>query len=442
MWFAANSEVVPETFMVGVEPADIGTPGEYGFTLPLLGWVAHLGRVPSAIRIECAGNTLARQRLSLPRPDVDAYLSKLDPQPPQARMVAVGFQVSLSKLILPPDATCDLVCEFDDGQNPARITIGRIGGFTPLPAIAQADGFSPILIPAMGRSGTTLMAGLLGSHPDILVAGGYPFENRLASYYWHTAHITSAPAHHGESLHPDGFERFAHMTGYNPYNERDFTVGLGVPSIREWLNTERVIENIEHARRGIDGFYARLAAGLGKPSARLFIEKALVSPLLDVAWHIHPAAREVFLVRDFRDNFISARAFNELRQTHSFDRDQFASDTEWLKGRADDARRVAETYQSRRSRCLLVRYEDLISNQEQELRRIFHHIGVASDPTVIQAVREAVAAGFTEGPGQHQTSASAEMSVGRWRRELTPEEQEHATNLFRVPLELFGYPLA
>lgn len=442
MKFSPNAQVIPHTLMVGVQPLEIDVAGACGFSFSLAGWIATLGRAPTFVRLDAGGVTLGMQRVSNVWPDVNAFLASLAPPAPHAAYSAVGFQLSFSRLGLPEFGTGELICEFEDGAEPQRLLLGTISDLPPLPALSSHSGFIPIMIPALGRSGTTLMAGLLGAHPEILVAGVYPFEYRLASYFWHACYVTSAPAHHGLSMHPDGFETsHPNRIGFNPYNTRNFDVTLVHPGMRDWINTDRVIENIQHARAGVDSFYHRLAGGLGKSNAYHFVEKTLFSHLVNVAWHIHPRAREIFLVRDFRDNFASARAFNKARDSASFGRQSFASDAEWLVGRKHEVAAVAEAFRQRRDRCLLVRYEDLILNPQAELRRIFGYIGVADDAAVVKASLVSIAENRTGG-ADHRTSSSAQNSIGRWRQDLTPQEREVSTDMFRSSLELFGYSLS
>ena len=49
------------------------------------------------------------------------------------------------------------------------------------------------------------------------------------------------------------------------------------------------------------------------------------------------------------------------------------------------------------------------------------------------------AARETASSRDHQTSGSVTASIGRWRRDLSPEMQEAATVTFRKALIAFGY---
>ena len=77
--------------------------------------------------------------------------------------------------------------------------------------------------------------------------------------------------------------------------------------------SDHVADLATFAQQRIDAVYRQVAA-LGDGRAEFFAEKCLpegnVPQLLR---ELYPDAREVFLVRDFRDMLCSIRAFNEKR---------------------------------------------------------------------------------------------------------------------------------
>ena len=87
---------------------------------------------------------------------------------------------------------------------------------------------------------------------------------------------------------------------------------------------------------------------------------------------------------------------------------------------------------------LLVRYEDLILNPYKELKRIFKYIDVDAEPMIINAVIEQA---NKQDPllQQRRTSHSEQESVGRWKRDLSPELQEAVNAIFQEQLQAFGY---
>ena len=423
MKFTPNTEAIPKHFQVGVEAVNIDVAGDAGYQVAVKGWVSGHAGGTGLVRIETTGGTLAMAPIDALRPEVfvahaqNECLSRADPSVP------IGFQLAFSKLLLPPGGTCNLIAEFHSTSGTQSALLGKLSEFVALPDTQLSPcRFAPILIPSMGRSGTTMLAGLLGTHPLITAAGGHPFEYRFASYLWHLAHVSTAPADFRNSMHPDSFETERPFSiGFNPYNSRTFLKFLDVEPCGEWLQTTWVKECMAHARRGVNDFYSLVAEGLGKPDARAFVEKTVVSPLLNVARNIHPDCHEIYLVRDFRDTYCSARHFNQVRGTQSFGRDESEDDTVWLTRLAKDALRVLAHYESRRNDCILVRYEDLLGNMPFELSRLLRHLGLASDEKVVQSMIEAHAQPHPEGH-THRTSSSSTESIGRWRRDMSPKE--------------------
>ena len=86
--------------------------------------------------------------------------------------------------------------------------------------------FSPILVTAPGRSGTTLLMNRLSQSPDICVARIPPFEVRLITY-WTTVFRTLAAAPNFEkSTHPDQLAGDGFRFGSNPFS------GISLPAFR------------------------------------------------------------------------------------------------------------------------------------------------------------------------------------------------------------------
>ncbi len=94
--------------------------------------------------------------------------------------------------------------------------------------------------------------------------------------------------------------------------------------------------------------------------------------------------------------------------------------------------------QRRGRRVHVVRYEDLVGDQRETLVGVLEHIGASTDPDTVTEMLARLAAQRSQRAG-HATTDSTDRSVGRWRSELTPEQQELAQALFRPHLEALGY---
>ena len=79
---------------------------------------------------------------------------------------------------------------------------------------------------------------------------------------------------------------------------------------------------------------------------------------------------------------------------------------------------------------MLVRYEDLVLNAADTMRRIGDFLGLGSLAASAQAEHQ-----FP----RHGTSPTPSTSVGRWRRDLGPEEVSPCAKRYGSFMEQFGY---
>jgi hypothetical protein len=119
-----------------------------------------------------------------------------------------GFHIRLGTHALPSRFSLDVWADIDEGNGSTRrVRIGCVNGTSGLENTFEPSRYAPIIVPAMGRSGTSLMMGLLNAHPEIVVPGDHPYEYRQASYFWHAIRILSSAANFEFSMHNDGFEQ-------------------------------------------------------------------------------------------------------------------------------------------------------------------------------------------------------------------------------------------
>jgi hypothetical protein len=144
-------------------------------------------------------------------------------------------------------------------------------------------------------------------------------------------------------------------------------------------------------------------------------------------------------VRDFRDMVCSIMDFNAKRGINSFGREQTGSDEDFISYLRGSAEQMIESWRSRRERAYLMRYEDLILRPEVALADALRYLGVAADPATVTGVIEAANTWRPAAQRDHQTSESPAASVGRWRRDLSVEQQQICEDVFGDILEEFGY---
>ena len=145
-------------------------------------------------------------------------------------------------------------------------------------------------------------------------------------------------------------------------------------------------------------------------------------------------------MRDPRDMICSSLAFNQKRGRLAFGRQDVETDLEYVAHRASMARPwVVEPWLARQEQGLLVRYEELIVNGHEVLQNVFQYLGIEAIPERVNAVLKTVQTqnAIKE---KHSTAESPADSIGRWRREMSPEMIAACNQEFKDFLMTFNYP--
>jgi hypothetical protein len=186
---------------------------------------------------------------------------------------------------------------------------------------------------------------------------------------------------------------------------------------------EGVREMAEAAARAIDRFYALADRMDGRPEAEAGARRYFTEKNLRPEWlfrELYPGAKEIFLVRDFRDVICSSLAANAKWGKRFFGRERAASDRDYVFVRAGMARPwILEPWRQRGAGAHLVRYEELILDPEPVLRGVLEYLELdPSDSVIREMLRLAGATQAGEARSEHMTSSSAAASIGRWKTDL------------------------
>src|SRR5262249_1938501 len=146
-------------------------------------------------------------------------------------------------------------------------------------------------------------------------------------------------------------------------------------------------------------------------------------------WEFYPQAREILLVRDFRDILCSVGTFNAKRGFVSFGRELVGTDEEYIRYLYGHAAQLVKTWKNWSELIHLVRYEDLILRTREVLQGVFKYLNLDASPSTIDEIIEKGTRNLDL--NQHQTSQNPKMSVGRWRQELAPSLQAKCAQVFR-----------
>jgi hypothetical protein len=284
---------------------------------------------------------------------------------------------------------------------------------------------TPILVTAPGRSGTTLLMQRLSQAPQVCAAEIHPFEVRLISYWATAVQTLTAPADHEHSMHPDRLEGDGTKVGSNPFSDPEYAqVFRERARATDYFEAYMPRQLQDTARTAIREYYQRIGDDRQKTGASFFAEKSnnLLRSTREFARGLFPDLKEIVLIRDPRDLLCSQLAYFR-RELDDILREITQSSRELLRIKEQEA-----------DALLLLKYEELVLDPQAALSRIAAYLGIkemseCTDPQEHLAFKA------------HGTSRSPEASVGRWKRELSPEQSSSCNNVWRTFLSDFGYEI-
>ncbi|MBL8126859.1 MAG: sulfotransferase [Thermomicrobiales bacterium] len=397
------------------------------YDIEFAGWVLGDGQNVEEVEIHQAGTVLRRAPLDQQRSDV----ARDYPDVPNAGIS--GFRTWLSVVGLEPETTLQIRARLADGS---RVRLGSVS----LRHVPVQSGFTPelqpIMLTTMGRAGTTWTMRLLSEHPEIVVHRWHPYELRTARYWWHMLKTLSEPRDPHHSGQADRFQTNKLFVGYNPF----YPEPIGVtPGLIEWMGKDYVEDLARFCQRNAEEAYKRIAAGQGQTNVKYMAEKHRADNLPWLVWELYPKAKEIFLVRDFRDVFSSMLAYNKKFGRRAFGPEHLKTDEEFAHFlRNSTIKNLSRSWPKRQERAHLIRYEDLIAQPQQVLQGVFAYLELDDSDATIAGILERASADNPE-TRQHITSSNVSNSLGRWRTSLSPEMQEVANREFGDVLEQFGY---
>lgn len=391
-------------------------------TIEVSGWLVGTRTQPREVQLWEKDILLRRIPVNVPRPDVVA----VHPEAPER----AGFWSLAGTLGLERHFKLDLRAVFEDGTT---AELGSIAG-TRHPIASAETRLSPVLLTSLGRTGTTLLMGLLSAHPEIVADRAFPYETFPARYWLHLLQVLAEPANHGQSSAAETYALELSHVGANPFHTAPVT---NDPEMAEFFGRTYVERLARFCQESIDAFYGTVAAKQGKEGARFFVEKAHPDHVPRVARDVYPTAKEIFLVRDFRDLICSVLAFNDKRGTVEFGRAQFETDEEYVAWIGMVARCLVNAWKAREATSHLVRYEDLARRPNETIEGVLAYVGVERDTELV----DGLVRGAFEHPAlaDHRTSHSIEESIGRWHRELPPSLRPAVHEALDDALSEFGY---
>ena len=262
------------------------------------------------------------------------------------------------------------------------------------------------------RSGSTLLARMVGSHSSIL---GRP-----------EPHLLTPLAHLG---YYDKVDKAPYDAVLAAESTRDFVAGL--PNKED--------DYLDACRAYCDTLYGRMLATA--PNKRVFLDKTPAYALvLDFITKVYPKATYIALTRHplavfssyaesfFNGDYQAAQAYNPILDRY--------------------VPAIAKFLRTKKVPFHHVVYEQLVSDPAAELERIFSHIGVDNEPDAVNYGKSRpVAEGLGDPIGVKKHSRPSLESLHKWAAEVASQPKridlcrEIIARLDPDDLALWGHPL-
>src|SRR5215213_10105077 len=390
--------------------------------------LSETGPVPEIAAV-VPGSVLAMAATGLPTPEVAAR----HPDVPGAE--ACGFTMLVDTLGQPQRFEFRLRATLEDGS---RVKVAAIAGERRPLTTTYAPRLRPLLVTSLGRMGTTLLMRMLSAHPGVVAYDRPPYEARGGKYWLHVLKTMSAPTDASKRVGaPMEFHLEPLAAGGNPFYSAAFAAW---PEVEAWSGSTYITDLATFCQRSIDGWHLATAAAQGEREDALvfFAEKHFPDAYPRLMRELYPDARELFLVRDFRDMVASMRAYNARKGFGDFGRETAQSDADWLADLRRGVVALRDAWRERGDTMSLVRYEDLVRDPDATLPPLLASLGLDTAPETVSRLIAAAAPDAPELRG-HATACSPDASIGRWQRDLPPELLVAIEETFGDFLEEFGY---
>jgi hypothetical protein len=298
----------------------------------------------------------------------------------------------------------------------------------------------PLILNSLGRTGTTMLMRLLSAHQQIVAQKVYPYEVRASNYWMHFLKVLSAP-YSGPQQNRQNFLNQQSRIVSNLTNDPIYTTKH---QVKKWVDVRYVENMAAFCQQSVEEYYLSVAESQEETDSMYFVEKYSPNHIPSVIWELYPKAREIILVRDFRDMLSSINAFNAKMGELWFGRKRVLTDEEYVERLGHrDIRSLHRAWIARRGKVHLVRYEDIILKPMETVRSMLQYLSLEHSDDTITKMLSAVTAiddkEERERTEAHKTSKSPEDSIGRWKKDLSPSVQSLCKKEFGHILEDFGY---
>jgi hypothetical protein len=277
-----------------------------------------------------------------------------------------------------------------------------------------AEARQQVFIAGIPRSGTTLLRLVLSAHPQVAISPETHCLERIIFGFPHAGQLDGERLGLLKRVIQEDRKLAGWKIDLQPYLER-------VRNYTQVTTRDAVLHLMEHYRDQT----APHATILGN-------KKGFFAEYGELAHDLFPEAKFLFIVRDARDAVYSMRS--NLKGYSAI-----SASIRW-RARVVRGRKLQERFPAQ---CLLVKYEDLVSQPEEVCRLLCAFLQIEYAPQMIR---------FYEGNKQHErviegteqihkltNSPFTQARIGRWRKGLTAAEVGIVQTIAGKELERLGY---
>jgi Sulfotransferase family len=408
---------------------DLPTAGatEDAYSFDVAGWVVGKASPVKCVEVLHEGRQILEVAPTLAKPGVASLF------PEAKRAERSGFRASIGALRLRPKFEILLRVRLEDGT---RFPLGTVRGHREKLTSDHVPLVHPLMVNTTGRSGSAWLAWLLSCHPQIVAFEPFSRETRVATYWMTVLQELSEPNSYLAQFDPPKLAAERWWLGDAGVNRG----ALNDRRLRDWLGRRHIRSLAAMCQDQVERFYAENTDAGDGGTVTYFVEK--FSPLQvtpDLLRELYPKAKEIILVRDFRDMFCSIRAFMAKRGQSGFGWDRTESEAEYIRSTMTGfARGLLSRWRHQEHSAHLLRYEDLVLQPAETLKTLTEYLDVDSSPETIEHVLRHASRDQPLNK-DHQTAPDVRSSVGRWRTDLSTELIEICDETLTPLLAEFGY---
>jgi hypothetical protein len=341
------------------------------------------------------------------------------------------FRTAVGTLRLPPEFELLVSAPLGGGE---AADVATIRGRRARLSMETEPRLQPLVVSSFGRSGSTAVTRMLEALPSVIAYGTYRREPSVAAYWVSVLTALAEPASYRSQMIQAitlGNWWLGGEAAPQPFDPEPVQQLIGVDAIRSLA---------AFCGSRIAAFYEPLAAEQGGSDVRYFIEKYPPARVPEVMWDLYPGAREIIVIRDFRDMAASMLAFGSKKGPirTDFGRHADRSDADFVR-RLGDTVSLLDGYRRRRGdNALVLRYEDLVQRPEEAIAGLLRYLDLDASAENVALVHEAFFA-RSETSDAHRTTADLEASIGRWQRDFDADLRDVCREAFGPALTAFGY---